>query len=129
MKKRILTLVIAICMALGMVACGTPAPKVEEQTLDIIGEWELKGVKLNGITQVESDYLDLYDYSFEFTEDGKATVRAMGVEYTTTYEIKDDFIFFAEAKLSTVELKMEEDCLIMEMTSIGGGLVFEKVTE
>ncbi len=129
MKRKIMIITVMLCLLFGMVACGAPTQKTDEQSFDITGSWELKGIRLNGVTQVESEYLDLYDYSFTFTEDGKATVSALGVNYTTTYEIKDDFIFFAETKLSTVELKMEESTLVMEMTAIGGGLVFEKVTE
>lgn len=120
MKKTISIILLVFCMLFGLVACGTE----EAAAPDIIGTWVLESVNLNGITHVDAEYLGDYDYSFTFAEDGTATANVLGVDYFTTYSVKDGWIVFAEAKLAAIKLKVTGDSLEMKLSPVGAELVF-----
>ena len=127
MKKKTYALAAAVLL---IFAAGCAAPVVAAVTEgDIIGEWELESVKLNGVTYVDADHLDRFDYAFSFTEDGKATVRALGVTYTTDYEVREGWIVFADAALTAMRLKISGDRLEMDVNLTGGGLVFVRASD
>lgn len=123
MKKRICAVLLAAALLLGLAGCGE-----EEITLetDVTGTWVLESVKISGKTYVDMEYLGEYDYSFTFTEDGEAVAEVLGVNYHTTYEIKDGWIVFADVGLAAVKLKVNEDTLEMTVNPVGTGLVFRK---
>ena len=123
MKKRICAVLLAAALLLGLAGCGE-----EEITLetDVTGTWVLESVKISGKTYVDIEYLGEYDYSFTFTEDGEAVAEVLGVNYHTTYEIKDGWIVFADVGLAAVKLKVNEDTLEMTVNPVGTGLVFRK---
>ena len=126
MKTRFLVITMVICLILSMNACSHGGDNRPQSNEDVVGTWELEAVKLNGITHVESKHLDMYDYAFTFTEDGKATATVMGVSYSATYEIKDGWIVFGDTGLGAVKLKIADGKLEMVLNTIGGGLVFAK---
>ena len=128
MKTRFLVITMVICLILSMNACSYSGDNRPQSNEEVVGTWELEAVKLNGITHVESKYLDMYDYSFTFTEDGKATATVMGVSYSTTYEMKDGWIVFGDTALGAVKLKVADGKLEMTLSAIGGGLVFTRQT-
>lgn len=123
--KKIILLTLALVMLTTLLAgCGAE----KAQTTDVVGTWELESVKLNDITYVDADVLGDYDYEFTFAEDGTATATVLGIDYTTTYTVKDGWITFAHADLASVRLEIEGDTLTLELTKtgIGGGLVFTR---
>ena len=128
MKTRFIVITMVICLILSMSACSYSDDDCPQFNENIVGTWELEAVKLNGITHVESKFLDMYDYAFTFSTDGKATATVMGISYSTTYEIKDGWIVFGETALGAVKLKVADGKLEMTLSAIGGGLVFAKQT-
>lgn len=122
MKKRITAILCVLCMVLGITGCS--AQKQEEA--NVAGTWELVAVKLDGNTYVESEYLDKYDYSFILTEDGNATATVLGVTYNTTYQVTNGWISFTDLGLAAVKLEVVDDTLEMQLSVVGGGLVFER---
>ena len=146
MKRLFLTMLCVIGMGVCVTGCGMSQgnssnekpseviqnteevleTEVVEETNSIVGAWKLKGVSVDGVIQVESSYIDAYDYEFIFSEDGNATVTAMGITYETTYEVRKGWITFAEADLASIKLEMDGDYLKMQLNIVGGGLIFER---
>lgn len=125
MGKKVFAILLILGLLLGITACGNEDSSVHFHP-EIAGTWALQAVKISGETYMESEYLDRYDYSFTFTQDGHATATVLGVSYTTTYEIRDNWIIFGDKALAAVKLKVSGDTLELDVTAIGGGLVFTK---
>ena len=124
MKKIVLTMVCLMCILVGLTGCSSQAK--QEENADVVGTWKLSAVKLDGATYVEPEYLEKYDYSFTLAEDGSATVNALGVTYTTSYDVVDGWISFTDANLAYIKLEVVDDTLEMQLSAIGGGLVFSR---
>ena len=122
MKKIVLTVLCVMSMLIGLTGCAVQ----EKEEVNVAGTWELTAVKLDNRTYVEPEYLGDYDYSFTLTEEGNATATVLGITYTTTYEVKNGWITFADADLASIKLEIADDTLEMQLSVIGGGLVFER---
>jgi len=124
MKKKVLAMLCVLCMVFGITGCST---EVKDEP-DVVGTWEVSAVKLDGNTYVESEYLEKYNkhYSFTLSEDGTATATVLGVSYNTTYQITNGWITFTDLGLAAVKLEVIDDTLEMQLSAVGGGLVFER---
>ena len=138
--KRMMAIFLVSVLVMGLAGCGTQAAPsqetkretqneietttVTEASSSVVGTWELESVKLNGMTYVDADYLGKYDYAFTLKDDGTAQARVLGVTYSTTYTVTNDWITFADAALASVKLEVSGDTLLMKLSLTGAGLVF-----
>ena len=115
-----------VCLIVGLAVCSE---KEQTETPDVVGSWELSSVSLGGGKTMEADFPEEYDYSFELSGDGTATVHVRGVTYTTNYTIRDEWLTFSDADLASIKLEVSGDTMKMKMSVTGAGLVFIRQTD
>ena len=126
-KVRVILLAVSIvCLVASLIICFTGEPEKQEETLNVVGTWALSSVDLGGGKTMDADFPDEYNYAFELSEDGSATVHAQGVTYTTHYTLRDEWLTFAGDDLASIKLEVSGDTMKMKMSLTGAGLVFTR---
>lgn len=128
MKKAILvTLTMLLIVSLSACSYGN-----ETDNENLLGTWELDSVSVDGIAvdlTVDSSAMIPYDYTFTFLDGGKAVADALGVSYTTSYEVTDGIITFSDVALSPLRLVINGDTLEMKNDITRATLTFTKQSE